>query len=76
VGAEISILYHIDQRRATDVVGSIGPDYELSMILPVFRAVAGHRLTDAGSSARTSVILCRDTSDHARNPILCDRAPR
>lgn len=40
VGAEISILYHIDQRRATDVVGSIGPDYELSMILPVFRAAA------------------------------------
>jgi len=40
VGAEISILYHIDQHRATDVVGSIGPDYELSMILPVFRAAA------------------------------------
>lgn len=40
VGAEISILYHIDQRRATDVVGSIGPDYEMSMILPVFRAAA------------------------------------
>ena len=40
VGAEISILYHIEQRRATDVIGTIGPDYEMSMILPVFRAAA------------------------------------
>lgn len=40
VGAEISILYHIKSRRATDVIGNIGADYESAMILPVFRASA------------------------------------
>ena len=40
VKAEISILYHIDQTKATTIVGEIGMDYESIMILPVFRAAA------------------------------------
>lgn len=40
VKAEISILYHIDQAKATSIVGEIGMDYESIMILPVFRAAA------------------------------------
>jgi len=38
--AEISILYHVEQNKATDVIGTIGEDYEETMILPVFRAAA------------------------------------
>ncbi len=40
VDAEISILYHVDEERATEVIGSIGRDYVETMILPVFRAAA------------------------------------
>ncbi|MFN4299166.1 MAG: prohibitin family protein [Thermaurantimonas sp.] len=40
VKADISILYHVNERKATDVIGTIGKDYETSMILPVFRAAA------------------------------------
>jgi prohibitin 1 len=40
VNAEISILYHVKEDHVTDVVGSIGVDYEETMILPVFRAAA------------------------------------
>jgi prohibitin 1 len=38
VEAEISILYHVDRTRATEVIATIGGDYEQAMILPVFRA--------------------------------------
>lgn len=40
VKADISILYHVNERKATDVIGTIGKDFETSMILPVFRAAA------------------------------------
>ncbi|MEM9053452.1 MAG: prohibitin family protein [Bacteroidota bacterium] len=40
VNAEISILYHVEQEKATDVIGNIGMDYEDVVIIPVFRAAA------------------------------------
>lgn len=40
VTADISILYHVEQDKATDVIGTIGEDYENAIILPVFRAAA------------------------------------
>ncbi len=40
VNAEISILYHVEQDKATEVIGNIGMDYENVVILPVFRAAA------------------------------------
>jgi len=40
VKAEISILYHVEQSKATEIVGNIGQDYENIIILPVFRAAA------------------------------------
>lgn len=40
VGAEISILYHVEPNKATSVIGTIGRDYERAVILPVFRAAA------------------------------------
>jgi len=40
VGAEISILYRVDGRRATNIIENIGRDYERTVILPVFRASA------------------------------------
>ncbi|MCX8147722.1 prohibitin family protein [Thermaurantimonas aggregans] len=40
VKSDISILYHVNERKATEVIGTIGKDYETSMILPVFRAAA------------------------------------
>lgn len=40
VESEISILYHIDKDKATNVIATIGADYESILILPVFRASA------------------------------------
>lgn len=40
VKAEISILYHIEKNKATDIVSEIGLGYENTIILPVFRASA------------------------------------
>lgn len=40
VGAQISILYHVDKAKATDIIGTIGEDYVQTIILPVFRAAA------------------------------------
>lgn len=40
VGTEISILYHLDESKATDIIGTIGEDNEETIILPVFRASA------------------------------------
>jgi prohibitin 1 len=40
VGAEISILYRVENRKATSIVETIGRDYESSLILPVFRAAS------------------------------------
>ncbi len=40
VTADISILYHIEKTKATDIVGTIGMEYESTVILPVFRASA------------------------------------
>jgi len=40
VKADISILYHIEKSKATDIVGEIGMNYESTVILPVFRASA------------------------------------
>lgn len=40
VKAEISILYHIEKSKATEIVSEIGMGYENTVILPVFRASA------------------------------------
>lgn len=40
VNAEISILYRVDGRKATQIVETIGRNYEQTVILPVFRASA------------------------------------
>jgi prohibitin 1 len=40
VNAEISILYRVDGRKATQIVETIGRNYEQIVILPVFRASA------------------------------------
>jgi len=40
VGAEISILYNVSPAHATQIISTIGPDYEQSVILPVFRAAS------------------------------------
>lgn len=40
VKAEISILYHIEKNKATEIVSEIGMGYEKTIILPVFRASA------------------------------------
>jgi regulator of protease activity HflC (stomatin/prohibitin superfamily) len=40
IQAEISILYHVRETQATEVIGKLGPLYEESVILPVFRAAA------------------------------------
>ncbi len=40
VQTEISILYHVREDKATDIIGSIGEDYLSTVILPVFRAAA------------------------------------
>lgn len=40
VGAEISILYHVEGTMATELIEKIGKDYERIIILPVFRAAA------------------------------------
>jgi len=40
VKADISILYHIEKEKATEIIGEIGMDYESTIILPVFRASA------------------------------------
>ncbi len=40
VEAQISILYHVEASKATDVIGTIGEDYLNTIILPVFRAAA------------------------------------
>lgn len=39
IGAEVSILYRIDPEAAPSILGTIGPDYEQAVILPVFRSV-------------------------------------
>lgn len=38
VSAEMSILYHVDKNKATEIITTIGKDYENIMILPVFRS--------------------------------------
>lgn len=40
VQAEISILYHVKEDKATEVISQIGSSYERTVILPVFRAAA------------------------------------
>lgn len=40
IESEISILYHVEQTKAAEVIGSIGPNYEKIMIMPVFRAAS------------------------------------
>ncbi len=40
VSADISILYHVKKEKATEIIGSIGMDYESTIIMPVFRASA------------------------------------
>lgn len=40
VGAEISILYHINGEQAPDVIENIGRVYEQEVIVPVFRSAA------------------------------------
>jgi prohibitin 1 len=38
--AEISILYHVNGKMATEVIENIGPNYESAMVMPVFRAAS------------------------------------
>ncbi len=38
IRAEISILYHLQGAHAPDVLRKIGPDFESSVILPIFRS--------------------------------------
>jgi regulator of protease activity HflC (stomatin/prohibitin superfamily) len=40
VKSVISILYRVQEQKATEVIANIGPNYEAVVILPVFRAVA------------------------------------
>lgn len=40
VNAEISILYHVNGNRATEIIENVGPGYERVLILPIFRAAA------------------------------------
>lgn len=40
VETQISILYHVDEAKATDIIGTIGEDYLGTIVLPVFRAAA------------------------------------
>ncbi len=40
ISADISILYHVEKNKATQIIGEIGMDYESTIILPVFRASA------------------------------------
>lgn len=39
IAAEVSILYRIQPDKAPEVLGTVGPDYEQGLILPVFRSV-------------------------------------
>ncbi len=38
IQSEVSILYSVTARKAPDILRSVGPDYERSVILPVFRS--------------------------------------
>jgi len=38
IGSEVSILYNVDGRKATELLRNIGPDYESNVIIPVFRS--------------------------------------
>jgi regulator of protease activity HflC (stomatin/prohibitin superfamily) len=38
--ADISILYHVEKSKATEIIGKIGMNYESTVIMPVFRASA------------------------------------
>lgn len=40
VKSEISILYHIERSKALDILETIGPEYEQSMIVSVFRSAS------------------------------------
>ena len=40
VGAEISILYHVQKDKAPKVIREVGPDYEDVLILSVFRSAS------------------------------------
>lgn len=40
VNSEISILYHIDASKASDIISTIGENYEEVMILSVFRSAS------------------------------------
>lgn len=40
VEAQISILYHVNEDKATEVIANIGTNYQNEIILPVFRAAA------------------------------------
>ncbi len=40
INSEISILYRINPELAPEILRSIGPDYEQSLILPVFRSAS------------------------------------
>ena len=40
VQAEISILYHIDQRKVSEIISSVGKGYERTLILSTFRSAS------------------------------------
>lgn len=40
VEAQISILYHVNEKKATEVIASIGENYLSTIVMPVFRASA------------------------------------
>ena len=52
IETEVSILYHVVPAEAPRVLGEIGPDYQNTVILSVFRSAA------ADVSARFSMIAC------------------
>jgi prohibitin 1 len=38
IQSDVSILYNVSARKAPDILRTVGPDYERSIILPVFRS--------------------------------------
>lgn len=60
IGSEISILYRINPEIAPDILREIGPEYEQSLILPVFRSAsadvcARYFAKDMHSSHRSAI---------------------
>ncbi len=60
IQSEISILYNVDARKAPDLLRTIGVDYEMNVILPVFRSAvadvsANYFAKDMHTGERSSI---------------------